>query len=168
MTLISIRIVRLLAIGAVLLAVLSIGADGVSKYNEGVAEHQQELMRQAKGEPSFGFYGDYGDHRPWKRLLLVPLTLLGWFAFRRSITYKLAAIVYGMSTLVFAHWAWMVINAIVIDWNLYSDRSLLDLLSLAANPFDYLLFAVVLALFIFILSSFTRSLFGQSPKASFP
>jgi hypothetical protein len=160
--------VRLLAIGALLLAVLSIGTDGVSKYNEGIAEHQEELVRQAKGEPSFGIYGDYGDHRPWKRLLLVPLTLIGWFAVRRSTTYGLAAFVYGISTLVFAHWAWMVITAIVIDWNLYSDRSLLELLSLAANPVDYLLFAVVLVLFLFELSLFTRSLLSHSPKPSFP
>jgi len=149
--------VRVFALLAFILAILSVGCDWASEYNEFVRETQNKLAREANGELTFGIYGDYGDPRKWQRLLLVILALAGWFCLRQSLHPIISMIFYGLSFLVFAHWRSRIVVIFSVDWNLFSDRSAGDLLLLAANPFDYLLFASITALLFAQLAVIFRS-----------
>ena len=142
------RSAKLLAAGALLLAVSSLSVDLISKYNERVARRQVDLMANAGHPSAFGIYGDYGDHRQWKRLMLVPLTLVGYFSIRRLGRNWLAVTSYGLSLLAFLHWASEAIAIFTVDWKLYANKSHFELLNLAANPLDYLVLLSVLGLFL--------------------
>lgn len=146
-------IIRILAFIAFTLSVFSIGWDIASNYNKGVAEEQTRLSAIANGEPTFGIYGDWGDDRRLKRLVLVPFSLVAFLCIRRFPYLSLS--LYGFSIGIFLVWFMRVSYLISINEGVISGKSDLEIVLIAANPFDYALFGAVLVLFPSLIRQLT-------------
>ncbi len=140
----GIQIIKILALVTFAFSILSIGYEIADAYNERVANEQNERAAAANGGPVFGIYGDYGDPRKLKRLILVPITFLAFLCIRRFSFVSLA--LYGLAIVIFLIWLREIYTIIKIDWDVFSHNSPVAIALLAANPFDYALFAAVLIL----------------------
>ena len=141
----SATIIRILAFIAFTCSVFSIGWDIASNYNKSVAEEQTRLSAVASGNPTFGIYGDWGDDRRLKRLVLVPFSLVAFLCIRRFPYLSLS--LYGFSIGIFLVWFVEVSYLISINDGFIYGKSYFEIVLIAGNPFDYALFGAVLILF---------------------
>ena len=160
----GLKYVRTFALVGFLLAILSVGADWASEYNDSVRETQYRLGKEANGEIAVRIYGDWGDPRKWQRLILVILTLGGWLFLLKPRTAIISAIIYGISIFIFVLWISRAIRIFSGNWNLFSERPVGDLLMLAGNPFDYLLLSTITLLFLTQLFLLARSFLIDSTE----
>lgn len=158
--------VKGLAIIAVILSFLSVSTNSIEVYNQGVREEQNLLLKEdrkeaarKRGEVTFDVYILYSDNRPFMRLGLLVLTFVGAIAILMKAYSKLAIALTSTSVFIYVFWSLSIFSELNSDWDIFRHSSIFEVISQAANPFDYLLF---LTLIIILMMQIYRYCYIQN------